>query len=566
MKKIYVPMMLAFSLYSANAVEPPMYTHPGQYCEEHAKECRYFSNGMPSWLTVYGSGLGVSSHMCESQCSDYTFFKEQYTADYGKPFAGRPYTIHNNSSKKIKGFKFYHYFNAQPSGNFDVKVYHYFHSYRVDQGAMYRDEAIQPDSIKIERLSAIQYRVLLDFSSDTIAVGARFPEEGAFYVRVSSNETVKGKRVPVTGWASEGHELKGFAITNPSGKVLYGPELNNEGNKSFPTIDNLRRIGILTNYHYCSNYNAYGPVSLYKQEDSLSIRLDADDDGLASKVLNKNDNTVNTKPVGVSITSDKDVIFRYCAVDTAALPQARYDYVVLSLDTLCPEGSYRFARKHDTENDDNGNEATGQIWPNDVEYGDENAKLYYCFVPKNSSAPSSLYPFVDGGFGVFGKYSNSFVDYLKVNVDDEDDDDSNSWIWFDTPSDIKTRIKKIIKGINSNKDTQYMVLQQKGALAKSAEVAEGPIPVEKTLVAATPLAPSIKGLNRSTVAVELKTSGSVKVSIVNINGSVVANIAQENLQSGIHQLKWNSGAVPNGRYVVKIEQNGMVNAKNVILK
>ena len=40
MKKIYMPMMLAFSLYSANAVEPPMYTHPGLYCEEHVNVVR----------------------------------------------------------------------------------------------------------------------------------------------------------------------------------------------------------------------------------------------------------------------------------------------------------------------------------------------------------------------------------------------------------------------------------------------------------------------------------------------------------------------------------------------
>ena len=567
MKKIYMPMLLAVSLYSANAVEPVMYTHTGQFCEEHEEYCRHLVDGMPTWLNVYGSGLGVSSHMCSQPCSDYTFFQEKGVGDYGNPYAGRPYTIHNNSGKSLKGFKFYHYFNAQPSGKFDVNVYHYFHTYRVDRGAMYRDDAIQPDSIKIERLSAIQYRVLLDYSSVTIPSGKRFPEEGAFYVRVSSTETQRGQKVPITGWAAEGHALKGFAITSPTGKVLYGPELNHDGNKSFPTIDNLRRVGILikNEWRYCPSSNQYGPVSQYQRENPPTIRLDAeDDDHPATRIVDKNGNTVNTKPVGVSITSDKDVIFRYCAVDTAALPQARYDYAVLSLDSECPEGSYRFARKHDTENDDNGNEATGQIWPNNVEDDDENARLYYCFVPKSSSAPSYLYPFVDGEFGVFGRYSNSIVDYDKLIIDDEDNDNSNAWEYYSAPSDIKNRINKFMKG---NEDTGYYILHQKPVLSKSAVVAHADnIPVEKTLVAATPLAPSIKGLNRSTVAVELKTSGNVKVSIVNINGSVIANIAQENLQSGIHQLKWNSGKVPNGRYVVKIEQNGMVNAKNVILK
>ena len=47
---------------------------------------------------------------------------------------------------------------------------------------------------------------------------------------------------------------------------------------------------------------------------------------------------------------------------------------------------------------------------------------------------------------------------------------------------------------------------------------------------------------------------------------LIVGIAQENLQPGVHFVKWNSGIVPNGRYIVKIEQNGMVSAKNVILK
>ena len=125
--------------------------------------------------------------------------------------------------------------------------------------------------------------------------------------------------------------------------------------------------------------------------------------------------------------------------------------------------------------------------------------------------------------------------------------------------------------MNGSDFTVYNVIKwtksDKSVLSKSAaEVAESPISAGQPLVAAAPLAPAIKGLDRSAVAVELKSEGKVKVSIVNVNGSVIANIAQESLQPGIHQIKWNSGMVPSGRYIVKIEQNGMVNAKNVILK
>ena len=79
-------------------------------------------------------------------------------------------------------------------------------------------------------------------------------------------------------------------------------------------------------------------------------------------------------------------------------------------------------------------------------------------------------------------------------------------------------------------------------------------------------APMVKGLDRSAVAVELKSAGDVRISIANVKGAIVANIVENNLQAGVHQIKWNSGVIPNGRYIVTVKQNGMVNAKNVILK
>ena len=53
---------------------------------------------------------------------------------------------------------------------------------------------------------------------------------------------------------------------------------------------------------------------------------------------------------------------------------------------------------------------------------------------------------------------------------------------------------------------------------------------------------------------------------MNIRGDVVATVSQDNMQPGIHMVNWNSGAVPNGRYVVAVKQNGKFSAKNVILK
>ena len=125
-------------------------------------------------------------------------------------------------------------------------------------------------------------------------------------------------------------------------------------------------------------------------------------------------------------------------------------------------------------------------------------------------------------------------------------------------------VKKMKNIMNGEDNTTYHVVKWTGAandLKKSSVVDES-----MPLVAAAPTAPAIKGLNRVAIAVELKSAGDVKVSVVGINGAVLANVTEKNLQPGDHQIKWNSGMVPSGRYIVKIEQNGMVNAKNVILK
>ena len=147
-------------------------------------------------------------------------------------------------------------------------------------------------------------------------------------------------------------------------------------------------------------------------------------------------------------------------------------------------------------------------------------------------------------------------------MDDEDSNNNNKWNYYGAEDAVKKRINKIMSG--SDNTTYHVVKWNGGSLAKSTEVADNS--VSSAYVAAVPMAPAIKGLNRSIVSVELKSAGDVKVSVVGVNGAVLANVTEKNLQPGDHQIKWNSGMVPSGRYIVKIEQNGMVNAKNVILK
>ena len=135
----------------------------------------------------------------------------------------------------------------------------------------------------------------------------------------------------------------------------------------------------------------------------------------------------------------------------------------------------------------------------------------------------------------------------------------NSWDYYSASNSIIDRIKRFADG---EKNTEYGVVKWVKNLKKSADFEEAYTP----MVTVLPAAPSIKGLDRSAVAVDLKSAGALKVSIVDINGAVIAHVAQENLQAGSHYVKWNSGLVPSGRYVVKVEQNGMVDAKSVILK
>lgn len=176
-----------------------------------------------------------------------------------------------------------------------------------------------------------------------------------------------------------------------------------------------------------------------------------------------------------------------------------------------------------------------------------------------TDAPAS----VKNSIGLAGGYSAGG----ELFIDDENSNNANSWYWYGASSSIQNRIKRIIGG---SRDTQYNVVSwsivhyiMKNALAEDGAVENSS---SMTASAETSLSPVIKGLNRSAVAVELKTAGNAKISIMNVNGAVVADIAQENLQPVVHLLKWNSGIVPNGRYIVKIEQNGKVSAKNVILK
>ena len=195
-------------------------------------------------------------------------------------------------------------------------------------------------------------------------------------------------------------------------------------------------------------------------------------------------------------------------------------------------------------------------------------------VPVYPITPSTEIPQYFSSFVANGTVDTEFIPVESKFCYDEDHNNQNDWNYYGLDKK-KNADKAIIDGIHKimydddEKNTIYHVIRWNTAnyVSKSADVAQtGNVAVENSLVAAAPLAPAVKGLNRNAVAVELKSAGDVKVSIVGVNGAVVANVAEKNLQAGVHQIKWNAGMAPNGRYIVKVEQNGMMNAMNVILK
>ena len=173
------------------------------------------------------------------------------------------------------------------------------------------------------------------------------------------------------------------------------------------------------------------------------------------------------------------------------------------------------------------------------------------------------------------------ISHSEIYIDDEDDE-APPWTsrgyWLSEGCEYSGATKngnywKICgdygpRGImGGDNNTTYHVVRwtgnsTSGMLAKSGDADA----FEAPMAAAKPVAASIRGLDRSVISVELKSAGDAKVSVMNVNGAVVAKVSAENLQAGIHNLKWNSGIVPNGLYVVTVEHNGMINSKRVLLK
>ncbi|PBC74352.1 DUF6973 domain-containing protein [Fibrobacter intestinalis] len=172
-------------------------------------------------------------------------------------------------------------------------------------------------------------------------------------------------------------------------------------------------------------------------KDSLRIYLDLEDSNNGNKIISGDPN-----PLGISV-GNGGVTFSFCTLDLGdeSIPRVPYDYVVLRMDKDCPEGTYAFRRHHDAEDDDNGNSYSGELGPNVVT---KNVSLEFCFVPADLNSTLD-YPF-SKEYGVFANFSTANIVHSEIRLDDEDSHNANSWNWYDTPSDIQSRITNIING------------------------------------------------------------------------------------------------------------------------
>lgn len=442
------------------------------------------------------------------------------------------------------------------------------------------------------------------------------PEEYGVFANPSSSSSIVRNKVKIddedsdnnNGW--DWHDIKDESIKKRIKKIVEGGD-----NTVYHTIKWKGEQGVLTplppmNSLWRATVGVIKVDNKASCQRQFTITLDAEKHNNNTKV------TVGSSDhPGISLGST--VSFDYCVIDGSFIPRARYDYIVLRTSRYCPFGTIPFARYHDTEDDDNKNapkDLPAVVWPSVI---NNNAKLQYCLVPKKSGGKA--YPF-SASYGVFADDPgiNNII-YTEFRIDDEDDkvcyeeewiedyqrmadykyDDygnpvidengnqeydertvdmsysncnkkrnRNDW-YYQWSVDLLPMMSRIFNIMYEKKeDTYFRYIHWNGkALSKSAEaVVAAPVAAEIAPSAVSSIAPEIKGFDHSAITVEVKSAGKIVVSIVNIRGDVVATVSQDNLQPGIHMVKWNSGVIPNGRYIVAVRQNGKVSAKNVILK
>ena len=76
----------------------------------------------------------------------------------------------------------------------------------------------------------------------------------------------------------------------------------------------------------------------------------------------------------------------------------------------------------------------------------------------------------------------------------------------------------------------------------------------------------LKSVSRTTIIFFIETAGRVTISVASANGTFAVRFVRENIPSGYNSLNLDLEKIPNGRYTVSVEHNGVVSSKNILLK
>ncbi|MBM7116941.1 hypothetical protein [Archangium primigenium] len=129
----------------------------------------------------------------------------------------------------------------------------------------------------------------------------------------------------------------------------------------------------------------------------------------------------------ITLENGFDTNMGFCRVDGSAFRGHPYaDFAVLSLDTRCPEGSYRTSRFFDNEDTRNRNGRQGNIFPNS---SGSDTLLYFC-VFRATGVMLYQFPNFHLPYGVFSNIGTSSAIgeavALATGVMFTDDEDSNN--------------------------------------------------------------------------------------------------------------------------------------------
>jgi hypothetical protein len=165
---------------------------------------------------------------------------------------------------------------------------------------------------------------------------------------------------------------------------------------------------------------------------------------------------------GTSSDGRNNTILNFCKVPGNTLKplkgDGRNDFLVLRLDTECPDGAYKISYYMDNEDDGNRNGNSGNIWPSSQSNSSGWTDFALCYFPANAAGVPGLpvLPIVGNDYAVFMNPAGGYgVLNGAIRFDEEDSGNNSTFRNDNFPSysiwvEWITRIDKIIGASYAN--------------------------------------------------------------------------------------------------------------------